>query len=1557
MLLVGDREGAKAMDGRNMGWRTLTAGLVVWLGVAAHTSGQFATTPTPNEEGLRPAVMIVPPGRETLQALHQAGEALKQGRTGDGIQLLQRLIELPEDYFTDRSMRLTLKSETLRILAGLSSAERDAYELLRGKVATGLLSDAKSDSDAELLADIVRRFPMTAASVEAAEILAVSALDQGRPFQAAAQLAQLRKSPIVSQVQLGQLTVREALAWQAAGQPERAAALLWEFTSQGTPNRVQVGDQPLPKFADEQQAARWLAQLSPVTVRTESPAAKNWVSPRGSATGVALFDSAGPIGGPAWHADVMELAAADLRPREGVTAAARLDDELTRAEAPLRDDERPLWTTTSPLVIDDAIVFRTVRDIVALDRKTGAVRWRSVLSDPDFDPVWAAEPTRQEIRGGLSSSAAVGEYLRERLYDDRTFGSLSSDGRLVYALEGLGFYSQTAVNNGQRMLNLGDDSLWYGSNRLTAYDLAGGRLAWEIGGERDAAAGEFAGHFFLGPPTPCDGQLFVLAEVQGELRLLVLQADEQGVQKIWSQPLAAPIAKITEQEVRRRQGLMPACADGVIICPTSSGVTIAVDLMQRRLLWAYQYQSTETGLANGNDPFGGVMVRPVPAYTDTADNGDTGWLDGTPVVANGRVFLTPLDSDELHCVQLSDGKPLWKIPRSGATYLAGADAERVLLIGPGRVEAIQVVNGASVWEEPLRVPEITGRGVWLADRYLLPLATGEIASVDLITGRILARSKLPDGRLPGHLAAGSGGLVSLSPRAAMSFRGRAETETFLAERLAANPQDAAALGLRGEQRLHLGERDPGLADLRASVANGGNAYVKSVLAAALLAGLRYDFAGNRDAVAELESLTDDPQQRYEFLWLVARRLKDAGEHRAAFDRMLPLVDQPLDDIAADGVGSPWLARTDRRLAGHFAALYRAATAEERTGLDELITARLPSNATAAQDELIAANRRFLRVFGFHPLAITARRQLAALLDPELHAVEYAWLLAELAEQSDLTIAAPAVGTLARWSAQRKRYDDVTAWLAVLEGRCAEAECEPGVTGRQLAALLREDAAYIAHMKEFPAWPTGRIDQQRTNQPNNNGRMIRATIIGRVPEHYQGWSFETDPQGTMLVARDAQASYRWRLTRPAGGGPAQQFFGEVPVGLHRVHLFDHLVGWSAGTEFIIAADLEAEHATPKTLWQESLLPAGTDASDLAGQINFQRARPLFARRRLMMNSMPMATGGAGELIAITRSAVIYQNGRKLCAADPLTGQLLWSRGDFPAGNLTLSAADDQLVTQLETQSGTMLSPPLRRFRAVDGEMLPTVSSLPGALEYIGGSRVVRYNPTRTAESPKSLELYDLAAGKPVWQADLAQPAVIRIWNQTEIYTFEENRRLTVRNLADGAIRWTRDVEVTVPIEVLYVQHWKDRVLAVLGTLKPAPATPGSARAVGFDANHIPLAGYVLSAARDTGEIHWQTAINELPTDPTAFDAWQPPGWPVLVFAGKLFPVPAPGIAAPIIPRITATLIDKETGRVVYGVEEPSNIGTYFVEADPERNRLTANFLTFAVELHYTGKPVK
>src|SRR5262249_37157383 len=139
-------------------------------------------------------------------------------------------------------------------------------------------------------------------------------------------------------------------------------------------------------------------------------------------------------------------------------------------------------------------------------------------------------------------------------------------------------------------------------NRLQAFDLATGKLVWELGGRGSRPPGTDQGDerppsgeaddltdsFFLSAPLVLDGKLYVLNEKEGNLRLACLEPVHGKVE--WLQPLASFRDRLANDPQRRMRAAALAYADGVLVCPTNAGFLLAFDLTTRTLLWAHDYR-------------------------------------------------------------------------------------------------------------------------------------------------------------------------------------------------------------------------------------------------------------------------------------------------------------------------------------------------------------------------------------------------------------------------------------------------------------------------------------------------------------------------------------------------------------------------------------------------------------------------------------------------------------------------------------------------------------------------------------------------------------------------------------------------------------------------------------------------------------------------------------------------------------------------------------------------------------------------------------------------------
>ena len=142
-----------------------------------------------------------------------------------------------------------------------------------------------------------------------------------------------------------------------------------------------------------------------------------------------------------------------------------------------------------------------------------------------------------------------------------------------------------------------------------------------------------------------------------EIRLVALSAKTGALE--WSQQLAVveqPGVQV-RSAFRRNAGAMPSFADGVLVCPTSAGAIVAIDLTTRSLLWGYQYPRAAAISPSIASPSIGRCIR------EPSGGANEHWADGSVTIADGRVLVAPVETDQLYCLNLVDGKELWKESR------------------------------------------------------------------------------------------------------------------------------------------------------------------------------------------------------------------------------------------------------------------------------------------------------------------------------------------------------------------------------------------------------------------------------------------------------------------------------------------------------------------------------------------------------------------------------------------------------------------------------------------------------------------------------------------------------------------------------------------------------------------------------------------------------------------------------------------------------------------------------------------------------------------------------
>ena len=1474
--------------------------------------------------------VVVPPPRELMVALEEARTELTKGQTTTALPLLKFIIDHPEDYFLEDSLRGSLKQVVWDLLASSPAEVRDSFELQYGAEARKLAEQARTEGSETARRQLYGQLWGTKAAQ--AEVLreALVTFDNGQALASGRWWDGISETETYQQAT--QAGLRHALAWLRAGRFDRALPLLRQLQPDAE-RKVQYGAGSLLIPGEVAADPGWLYEQLPYLKPGLAVGLPEWATFRGDAARNASVQVCGPIGSPAWSQSLL----AGLGPWQNGTATGpgemdRAKELIARLQDHLRIDDRLSQPGCYPLVVGDMVVVRTPFFIEAYQLRSGKLAWRSVLRSLPLPPSTLREADLEVEEMATLQRQRLEDWYQETLLRNQTGGILSSHDGQVFAVE-----HSPQVSTEVQLLGVmgGADQRPEVSNKLVAYDLAGGLLNWELGGKRRDVGFPLAGAYFLGPPVCLHERLYCLVEMAGELRLLQLkdEGSPAGPQVEWSQLLAAPRVALAAAAMRRRSGISPAAADDLLICPTTAGLVVAVDPIRQQLVWGYEYPSLE--VLDTLDPrriaFNRLQGRPTPVEIDE-DEGR--WLDSAPTVAAGRVLLTPRDSTELHCLDAVTGELQWKRPRDRGLYIAGVRNRTVIIVGRDQIEAVDLATGAAVWSEALLIPEPAGRGLFMGQHYLLPLVTGELVWIDCAEGRIRLRVGLPAGLSPGNLAAGYGALVSQGLTELTAFRPLPEIEVQIARDLQRDADDATALALRGELRLHRGDTAGAESDLNRSLALKPDPQASRVLADVLISRLSRELPQNRSEIDRLEKLIQDERQRAEFLCLTAAGFEKQGELLAAFQQYLKLADVASATHPLTRVSSDLTVRQDRIIRGRLWGLYQSASTADRAAMEEMLLKRLEAPVATTGGESL---RRYLEYFDGLPHADRARLQSLKELprDQPTSTVQTRlgdWM--QLSQSRDPQIAGYAVGRLAKSALERQSPSEARVWIDTLQRQYSNVEILPGQTGTQLLSRWKAEIDQVL-AGASPDWPKT-LEATRQQRPPILQRVTAVEQVGRPHPVYGEWLFEfVDDTAPTLVARDRSGRRQWVLPLPFSVLQSQAQFGPRSAS-PQLHFAGASFALSFGTNFVVF-DLSQPDATPQLLWQKSLLSSsGNSFLQTSVSVRVEYMKSGRRRVRTVENDVDQQVG---QLIGMTSDAVYYQVGTRLIAADPADGEVLWIRYDVP--QQAEATVDDQTVVLLDTISQVALV-----YRAADGELLshPAVADPHQWVWYQGANLLTLGTPGNVF----SLQYIDLLTGQPRWSLPLSPSAHAAVVQGKEVASLDSDGSWRVLDLATGQELSSGTVGKLPQLDFLWVQPERDGYLAVAGSFTP----PGQGRhVIVFDGSQVPVTGAVFRFGPAGKQPDWSHEL-----EPTAFHVIQSPSVPILAFSGKVGTRPQAGSGENLTPtRLSAVFIDRRTGDVIYETDEAPPPGMYQFEVHGEEGRLTANFLAFEIDLRDAANP--
>jgi outer membrane protein assembly factor BamB len=1484
--------------------------------------------------------LSLPRDNDKKRQLEAAEDYIRISDWGLALPLLQKLVSTREDVFAQieragpdgkkKPVMVSVKAEASRLIGTLPKEGMDSYKVKYGVDASEDLKKARAAGDPAMLAEVMRLYLYTDAGAEAANLLGTYHLDRGEY--------------VAADLCFGKLLDR-------AGADNLPPDVLFKAAM-----ALHMQDDPAARAREEEAWKKLHGRVRELVVRGEPRSVaelQEYVATMTRGLGNRnQKDYAMVFGNPSRNGQLFgeipfmhrrwQQQLADLHPKGGSPSGGAAAS-LRNAESYLHQRGQAIIPANVPVTAtvtkgdkqSPLIIYRTYGGVQAVELKNGKLAWESGSK-------WSLDG----LLGDTKTTAPVGQWLTfyagqnmQRpaiLFENSVLGSLSTDNQYVYAVEDLAVPPPAHFQNVN--FNPGGNPYGYSADlldairhsRLLAIHAGNGRLEWQVPDPRDKEDGkaktELDDCYFLGPPLPMAGKLYVLIEKQQELRLVCLDPAQKG-KVLSSQALATTRDKMQQDIARRTEAAHLAYGEGVLVCPTNAGAVLGIDLLTNSLLWAYPYRE-KSEPAQDQAEFGGMAFPPGGGPVPIRRRGGvvsagiplvSQWKVTPPVIQDGKVVFAAPDATSVHCVNLRDGSPVWSQKRAeDDLYLAGVFAGKVLVVGKKGVKAYKLSNGAFAWEKrELETGMPSGFGIASDNVYYLPLKEAgqekapEICAIDVDKGEIIAHTKarkLADGTSPeppGNLVFYEGDVLSQSYTEVVAYPQLKVKIAQMQQTLAANPNDPVGLTELGELHLDQGKLAEAVADLKQALehvtadtppAVRGRARAK--LYETLTEYFQRDFpkaeeAGYLPTYGELcQVKTDDlPEGKTEgdaaaetrrrtanFLCLVAAGKEKQGKLVEAFEKYQEFSKAAGGQELISVVDEPTVkANPDAWSEGRIKAMLARATPDQRKPLEDLVARQWEQVRQSGSVEDV---RKFVAVFGSQfPVGKQARLHLAerlmedagpnALLDAERHLL----LLRGPGEEPE--VSGRALEALARLMTRKGLLDDAAYYYRKLRADYAGVKVRDGKTGADLYDEVATDKRLLPHLDEAPA-------------PASTGQIKSKEERGGFPwAGQQTYQFEQDGEPLPFFRRykiALQVGYhqvkvidrntgeeRWSQNLTRTNFQNLMWGGGQPNNAPRFTYANlgHLVVLPVAN-MVFGLD----PVNRKLLWEKNLIPnlpvAGQPGTTGPPAWNNIMLDPRDGSIQLTYpDGWMQRVGGTGPLEGAT---VCLQTRDGLLALDPVTGRTLWTRSGI--GSRSHVFGDDKHVYVVEmggdTQNQTAAS--TRVLRAADGV---TVKGVPDfASLYSKRVRLIGRNILLSDTDDKGravLRLHDPLEARDVWKETF--PA------NSHVLRSETTPHLAGMVEPDGKVRvWDlrtqkqvlngkmdpKDLEKAHSVTLL--SDLKDFYVAV-----NKPADPNLAQFGGVQPNlmqgtglrSLPVNGEFYAFDGATGKVKWHnTAVNEM-----------------------------------------------------------------------------------------------
>lgn len=294
-----------------------------------------------------------------------------------------------------------------------------------------------------------------------------------------------------------------------------------------------------------------------------------------------------------------------------------------------------------------------------------------------------------------------------------------------------------------------------------------------------------------------------------------------------------------------------------------------------------------------------------------------------------------------------------------------------------------------------------------------------------------------------------------------------------------------------------------------------------------------------------------------------------------------------------------------------------------------------------------------------------------------------------------------------------------------------------------------------------------------------------------------------------------------------------------------------------------------------------------------------------------------------------------------AVDPLTGKLLWSRDDLPAGCDLMGDRERIFATPPNNEQTSV-------FRAIDGKLLDRRPGFPMSERLaVLGTLLLRWEADA---KPPQCGLFDPWHQRYVWQRELVADSQLAMAGDSALGIVEPTGAVTLLDVADGTERLSGKIEPLNKLDDVTFLRFDD--VFVLATSVPVDDNLGRMIAMrGFGGGRM-VNGKLFGLDAATGKLLWSTPITN-----QQVRVGQPTGVPVLIACNrfqKRVKLQNNSIRHEP-PQLLLKCVDCRDGRVLHeSAAKNAYWANYDFSTDPQAHKAVVEISDRIVELQFVAK---